>query len=73
MDGIGWAIETMRDGHKVYRTGWNGEGMWIALQVPDGHSKMTQPYIYMSTAQGDLVPWLASQSDLLANDWERFR
>ena len=44
--------------------------MWIALQTPDANSKMTLPYIYMSTAQGDLVPWLASQTDLLSEDWE---
>lgn len=44
--------------------------MWIALQTPDDHSKMSLPYIYMSTVTGDLVPWLASQSDVLAWDWE---
>jgi len=54
---------------RVTRAGWNGKGMWLALQVPDAHSKMTLPYIYMHTVQGDLVPWLASQTDLLANDW----
>lgn len=31
---------------------------------------MTQPYIYMTTEQGDLVPWVASQTDILATDWE---
>jgi hypothetical protein len=30
---------------------------------------MSLPYIYMRTAQGDLVPWLASQTDMLAEDW----
>jgi len=30
---------------------------------------MTLPYIYMRTVQGDFVPWLASQTDLLAEDW----
>jgi hypothetical protein len=45
--------------------------MWVKLQVPDEHSKMTLPYIYMSTVTGDLVPWLASQTDMLARDWER--
>ena len=30
---------------------------------------MSLPYIYMSTAQSDLVPWLASQTDILAHDW----
>ena len=43
--------------------------MWLMLQVPDAHSKMTLPYVYIMTAQGDLVPWLCSQTDLLATDW----
>lgn len=51
------------------RRGWNGKGMWISLQRPDKGSRMTVPYIYMSTAQGGLVPWLASQTDMLADDW----
>ena len=70
MSDFGDALEEMKDGHKVGRTGWNGKGMWIAIQKPDANSKMTLPYIYMSTVQGDLVPWLASQTDLLADDWE---
>ena len=70
LQGIGWAIKQMYDGQRVTRCGWNGRGMWLALQVPDEHSKMTLPYIYMRTAQGDLVPWLASQTDLLAMDWD---
>ena len=44
--------------------------MWIALQVPDAHSKMGLPYLYMKTVQGLLVPWLASQTDVLAEDWQ---
>lgn len=67
---IGWAVKQMQDGQMVARQGWNGRGMWIALQVPDANSKMTLPYVYMCTAQGHLVPWLCSQSDLLATDWE---
>jgi len=67
---FGEAIEGMRRGYRVTRAGWNGKGMWTAIQVPDEHSKMTLPYIYMRTAQGDLVPWLASQADMLASDWE---
>ena len=70
MSDIGDAIQEMREGGKVRRKGWNGKGMWLALQKPDKNSKMTLPYIYMSTVQGDLVPWLASQTDLLADDWE---
>lgn len=67
---IGWAIKQMHDGRRVRRRGWNGKGMWLALQVPDELSKMTRPYVYICDAAGQLVPWLCSQSDLLAVDWE---
>lgn len=58
---------------KFSRKGWNGKNMYIQLQVPDEHSKMSLPYIYMKTAQGDLVPWLASQTDMLCDDWVEIR
>lgn len=67
---FGIALSVLRDGGRVTREGWNGKGMWLHLQVPDEHSKMRRPYIYMSPADGDLVPWVASQSDLLAEDWQ---
>jgi len=67
---FGEALNVLRQDGAVARTGWNGKNMWLRLQVPDAHSKMTLPYIYMYTAQGDLVPWLASQTDILATDWE---
>lgn len=70
MNGIGWAVKQLHAGYKVQRAGWNGKGMFLQLQVPDANSKMTLPYVYMSTAQGDLVPWLCSQTDLLATDWD---
>lgn len=66
---FGWALDVLKTGGRVQRAGWNGKGMWLALQVPDAHSKMSLPYIYMSTVTGDLVPWLASQTDVLAEDW----
>lgn len=66
---FGGALDALRDGAQVARLGWNGKGQHIALQTPDAHSKMSLPYIYIRTVQGDLVPWLASQTDLLATDW----
>ena len=69
---FGSAIDELKAGERVQREGWNGKGMWLELQVPDEHSKMTLPYIFMSTSQGDLVPWLASQTDILATDWQNF-
>jgi hypothetical protein len=70
MNEFGWAIKQLRNGSKVSRSGWNGKGMWLVLQVPDAHSKMSLPYIYMSTAQGALVLWPASHTDVLATDWD---
>lgn len=63
------ALKAVKAGKKIQRSGWNGKGMWVALQVPDAHSKMGLPYLYMSTVDGKLVPWLASQTDILAADW----
>jgi len=76
---FGQAIEKLKEGKKATRKGWNGKGIFIELQVPDEHSKMTQPYIYIDTlglqtvnpnAPKGRVPWLASQTDMLAEDWE---
>ena len=68
---IGNVVRAMKENpkRKFARKGWNGKNMYIQLQVPDEHSKMTLPYTYMRTAQGDLIPWLCSISDLLAEDW----
>jgi hypothetical protein len=70
MNTIGWAVKEMQDGQSVRRSGWNGKGMWLKLQIPDANSKMSLPYVYMKTADNKLVPWLCSQTDLLATDWE---
>ena len=67
---FGGAIAALKNGNRVAREGWNGKGMWLNLQVPDSHSKMTLPYIYMFTADKKQVPWLASQTDMLSDDWE---
>ena len=64
------------------RKGWNGKGIYIQLQVPDERSMDTLPYIFIVTnglisdnpdAPRGRVPWLASQTDMLADDWEEFR
>ena len=76
---FGEAIEAMKAGKRLARNGWNGKGIYIQIQFPDINSKMTSPYIYMDTTglQTDnsaapkvVVPWLASQTDMLAEDWE---
>ena len=63
------AMKESKDPIRFARRGWNGKNMYIVLQRPTRTSKMTLPYIYMMTADRQLVPWLASQSDMLADDW----
>ena len=67
---FGGALNALRAGACLTRLGWNGAGQFIALQMPDEYSKMTLPYVYITTVTGDTVPWLASQTDMLAEDWE---
>lgn len=76
---FGKALEALKSGKTVRRQGWNGVGIFIALQNPDAKSKMTQSYLYIDTlalqttnpkAPKGRVPWLASQTDMLAEDWE---
>lgn len=75
---FGKALEALKEGKKVARKGWNGKGIYLELQNPDAHSKMTLPYIYIVTtslitdnpdAPKGIVPWIASQTDTLAEDW----
>ena len=70
---FGEALNRLKQGKSVSRKGWNGPNQHLALQQPEAQSKMTLPYIFIQTVQGDLVPWLASQTDLLATDWYEAR
>lgn len=82
---FGHAVEAMRQhGKKVSRAGWNGKGMFLFL-VAGSQFKVNRPpllgiyeegteidycpHIDMKTADGKVVPWLASQTDVLADDW----
>lgn len=75
---FGWALAQLEAGQAVQRIGWNGKGMCLKLQVPDERSKMTLPYVYLEYPAGSVypngarVPWLASQTDVLTNDWVLF-
>lgn len=71
---FGQAIEALKAGERVARQGWNGKGMWLGLHVGtfvrEGAELEYSAYIMMKTADNKLVPWLASQTDMLAEDWE---
>lgn len=81
---FGKAIEALKNGKKVARAGWNGKGMFlyyvpankyksctaIGYSIADSDGNVEyDAYIAMKTAQGNVVPWLASQTDALAEDW----
>lgn len=81
---FGDAIRAVKAGHKVAREDWNGKGMFIFLVpgstfavnrppllgiYPEGTEVEYHAHIDMKTAQGYVVPWLASQADMLAEDW----
>lgn len=73
----------LQDGKRVARPGWNGKGMFLYHVPANSYPVQTEAakgvfgdmvpygaYIAMKTAQGNVVPWLASQTDVLANDWQ---
>lgn len=78
------ALAALKKGYRVARSGWNGKGMYIFV-VPGSVFKVNRepllsimgegteveyhPHIDMKTAQGYVVPWIASQADLFADDW----
>lgn len=67
MMSFGEAIESMKKGYRVSRSGWNGKGMYIYIMP--GNERY-EPCIWMHTAQNREQPgWLASQPDMLSNDW----
>lgn len=74
---FGYALAALKAGKRAQRAGWNGKDMWIALIHP-GNAMFTkfrcglpmQPCIGMKTAANEMQPgWLASQADMLADDW----
>lgn len=78
------ALSLIKQGGRVARVGWNGKGMFIFL-VPGSQFTVSRPpllgiypegtqidyhaHVDMRTANGQIAPWLCSQTDLLANDW----
>lgn len=79
---FGEAIKAASSGEKICRSGWNGKGMFLFMVAGgawnfecdvDGIDGLdTLPFICMKTADCKLVPWLASQTDVIACDWVVF-
>ncbi len=82
---FGEALEALKSGKKVCRKGWNGKGMFLyyvssgsypvkmdaAKSIADENGNVNYgPYVALKAADGIVYPWLASQADMLSNDWE---
>jgi hypothetical protein len=48
---------------------WSAQNRSFAYTQPKDHAEVL-PYVTMKTADDKIVPWLCSQTDLLADDWE---
>lgn len=78
---FGEAIEALKQGKKVARINWNGKNMYLQL-APVGVATLkeegdldhtlvkTLPHIVMKTVDNEFIPWLASQTDILSEDWQ---
>lgn len=81
---FGTAIEIVKDESKISREGWNGKGMFLYYVPAGAYTPFTDneksivnenglveygAYIAMKTTRGNVVPWFASQTDMLAEDW----
>ena len=75
------ALDLIKDGIKLQRSNWNGKNMWITIcrhytthdvpfNVEWNEKRGILPFIIMKTVDDKLVPWLASQTDILAEDWD---
>ncbi len=78
------ALEALKDGHRLTRSGWNGKNMFVFLVsgsvfkvnrppllgiYPEGTEVTYRPRIDMRAADGSIGAWMASPDDLLADDW----
>jgi hypothetical protein len=77
------ALKEVKSGKRIAREGWNGKGMFVYYVGPDEYDSKTDaakktfgektpylPYLALKTVDDKVVPWLASQTDILAEDWE---
>ena len=79
---FGLALEELKKGNKVKRSGWNGKDQYIELAervsyinskgelINEGHLDIGNKVIAFIGTSGVQLGWLASQADMLAEDWQ---
>ena len=81
---FGQAIEALKAGQKVARSDWNGKGMCLVLVPGQKDVALREGYTYLEAIEDDTPPieilphiamrvmlpgWLASQTDMMSEDW----
>lgn len=81
---FGYALDAAKAGKKISRRGWNGKGQYVFVadevefhtnaDISEFHGNAdgvyVSPMLVLRTAQGGMQPgWLATQSDMLSEDW----
>jgi Protein of unknown function (DUF2829) len=79
---FGEALEHLKSHHLITRSGWNEKGVYLKLVSGDENPRTFRSYnvknieevallswIGIKSADNKFVPWLASQIDVLAEDW----
>lgn len=79
---FGEVIKAVKEGKKAKRSGWNGKNQYIEIgthisyKTPAGeirnadHETAGNSAIVFYGTSGSQVGWLASQADMLSDDWE---
>lgn len=62
------ALNSLKEGKYVHRTGWNGRNM--CLFMVKNFDNSFAPFIAIKMPNDQLVPWVVSQTDLMAEDWQ---
>ena len=65
---FGEALEQVKKSKGMRLPQWSDEVV-VRAQIPDSHSKMTAPYLYVSSRFG-MVPWKETMIELFSEDWE---
>jgi hypothetical protein len=62
------AFKAIKNGAKIRLISWESD-VYISLQISDVHSKMTAPYMYVTSRYGQ-VPWMPTQIEIMSDQWE---
>ena len=80
---FGKALELLKEGKKVTRSGWNGKGMYVYYVPAASYKACTEnarkefgemvpyePYLAIKNVKGTISTWVPSINDCLAEDWQ---